>query len=283
MTETITKTFYATGVHLDIPEEQYHSLPGLASTGIKKMLDAPAVYEQYLADGDTPREAFDVGSAAHAKILGVGAGVIAYPAEHLTKSGNVSTKADTVAWAADQRAAGLTPVSPDQIARVDAMAEAVLLHPDAGPLLEHGMPEVSLIWDDPETGARLRGRIDYVRTDELLVDLKTAESPRPNTWKNVSARLGYAEQRVHYGTGWTVLTGNRPRFLQVVVDKKAPHLVFVAEFDDVFEDKAAARVRKAIDQYAKAQASGEWPGLGVGIHRISAPGWYLRDEIEDDL
>lgn len=272
---------YRPGIHLDIPEPTYHALPGLASTGIKKMLDAPAVYEQYLAEGDKPRQVFDVGSAAHAKILGVGSGVIAYPDEHLTKSGNVSTKAATETWAAEQRAAGLTPVSPDQIARVDAMAEAVLRHPDAGPLLEHGAAEVSLIWNDPETGARCRGRIDYVRTDSLLVDLKTAEAPRPSTWGGVSAKLRYPEQRAHYGNGWELLTGTRPRFLQVVVDKAAPHMVFVAEFDEATEDKAAANVRHAIDQYAKAQASGQWPGLPTGIHRISAPRWYLNDENEE--
>ena len=281
MTDTITKTFYATGVHLDIPEEEYHALPGLSSTGIKKMLDAPAVFEQYLREGEKPRTVFDVGSAAHAKILGVGAGVIAYPPEHLTPSGNVSTKKATEECAAEQRAAGLTPVSPDQIARVDAMAEAVLRHPDAGPLLEHGQPEVSLLWDDPETGARLRGRIDYVRTDTLLVDLKTAEGPRPATWGGVSAKLRYPEQSVHYCEGWRVLTGAVPRFVQVVVDKVAPHLVFVAEFDEPTRDKAAENVRHAIDQYAKAQAAGDWPGLPTGIHRISAPRWYLNDENED--
>jgi hypothetical protein len=272
---------YGPGVHSALDEPVYHSLPGLSSTGIKKMLDAPAVFEQYQKEGDKPRGVFDVGSAAHAKILGVGAGIIAYPAEHLTPSGNVSTKKDTEKWAAEQRKAGLTPVSPDQIARVDAMAEAVLRHPDAGPLLEHGEAEVSLIWDDPETGARCRGRIDYVRTNSLLVDLKTAEGPRPATWGSTSAKLRYPEQRVHYGNGWQVLTGETARFLQVVVDKVAPHMVFVTEYDEPTEDKAAANVRHAIDQYAKAQASGQWPGLPTGIHRISAPRWYLNDENED--
>jgi hypothetical protein len=272
---------YGTGVHDDIPEATYHALPGLSSTGVKKMLDAPAVFAQYVAEGEKPRTVFDVGSAAHSKILGVGSGVVAYPAEHLTPSGNVSTKKATETWAAEQRAAGLIPVSPDQIAVVDAMAEAVLLHPDAGPLLEHGVAEVSLIWDDPETGARCRGRIDYVRTDTALVDLKTAEAPRPTTWGSTSAKLRYPEQRVHYGNGWQVLTGATARFVQVVVDKKAPHLVFVAEFDQPTQDKAAANVRHAIDTYAKGIASGEWPGLPGGIHRISAPRWYLNDENEE--
>lgn len=273
---------YEPGIHADIPEAEYHSLPGLSSTGVKKMLDSPAVFHQYEREGEAPREVFDVGSAAHAKILGVGSGVIAYPPEHLTPSGNVSTKAAATEWAAAQREAGLIPVTPDQIDRVNAMSDAVAAHPDAHQLLTGGDPEVSLIWDDPDTGARCRGRIDYVRGEGLLVDLKTAESPRPDTWKNTAARLGYAEQRIHYGNGWEALTGVWPRFLQVVVDKKPPHLVFVAQFDDVFEAKAAERVRWAVDTYARATEANEWPGLPTGIHRIAAPGWYLAGDIDEE-
>lgn len=277
----MTTDTWGVGVHEDIPEPTYHALPGLSSTGIKKMLDAPAVFRQYQEQGEAPREAFDAGSAAHAKILGVGSGVIAYPDEHLTKSGNVSTKKDTVTWAEEQRAAGLVPVSPGQIAAVNAMAEAVLAHPDAGPLLEHGMAEVSLIWDDPETGARCRGRIDYVRTDTLLVDLKTAESPRPATWNYKAEDHGYFEQAVHYGNGWELLTGVRARFLTVVVDKKPPHMVFVAEYDEQTCDKAAENVQRAIDAYAKGIATDEWPGIGAGIHRITATRRYLNRENEE--
>lgn len=276
-----TTEAYGPGVHLDLDEPLYHSLPGLSSTGIKKMLDAPAVFEQYQREGEKPKTVFDVGSAAHSKILGVGSDVVPYPAEHLTPSGNVSTKAATTAWAAEQRAAGLIPVAPDQIAAVDAMAEAVLRHPDAGPLLEHGQPEVSLIWDDPETGARCRGRVDYVRTDTLLVDLKSADGARPASWPYKAEDHGYFEQRVHYGNGWEVLTGARPRFMSVVVDKRPPHLVFVAEYDEPTCDKAAERVRQAIDAYAKGIATGQWPGLPLGIHRITATRRYLNSENEE--
>jgi len=276
----VTET-YAVGVHNELDETLYHSLPGISSTGIKKMLDAPAVYAQYATEGEKPRTVFDVGSAAHAKILGVGSDVVPYPAEHLTPSGNVSTKKAAAEWAAEQRAAGLIPVAPDQIAAVDAMAEKVLLHPDAGPLLEHGQPEVSLIWDDLETGARCRGRIDYVRTDSLLVDLKTADGARPSSWPYKAEDHGYFEQRVHYGNGWRVLTGAEARFLTVVVDKKPPHLVFVAEYDEPTCAKAAENVRLAIDAYAKGVATGQWPGLPEGIHRITGTRRYLNRENEE--
>jgi hypothetical protein len=115
----------------------------------------------------------------------------------------------------------------------------------------------------------------------LLVDLKTADGPRPWNWNFKAEDHGYFEQDVHYSTGWELLTGARPRFLTVVVDKKPPHLVFVAEYDEPTRDKAAENVRRAIDQYAKATASGDWPRLPDGIHRITGTRRYLNRENEE--
>ncbi|BDZ40790.1 hypothetical protein GCM10025865_00890 [Paraoerskovia sediminicola] len=272
---------YAPGLHADIAETVYHSLPGLSSTGIKTMLDSPARYQWSLTHR-TEKTTFDVGHAAHAKILGVGLGVIAYPDEHLTPSGNVSTKAATTAWASEQRAAGLVPVAPAQIAAVDAMAEAVLAHDEARPLLENGTPEVSPIWHDPDTGVLCRGRIDYLHDGPTAVDLKTCRDANPRKFDRVASAYGYAEQAVHYTNGITATRGDTDvKFLHVLVESAAPHMVSVVELDPMFLMIAADRVRQAIDLYAECQRTGEWPGYS-GITPVGAPGWYGADD-EDEM
>lgn len=272
---------YGPGLHLDIPELEYHALPGLASTGIKNMLKSPAHYQHSLKHR-TEKAVFDVGHAAHAKILGVGLGVVTYPDEHLTPSGNVSTKATTVEWAKDQRAEGLVPVAPNEVRAVEAMAEAVLAHPEARRLFEGGNPEVSLLWDDPQTGVRLRGRIDYLHDRERAVDLKTTRNADPREFARTAVNLGYAEQAVHYMNGLkaTVAGPAAPWFTHVLVEKEPPYLVSVVELDDVFLFIAAQRVRQAIDKYAACLAANEWPGF-EGIHTIAAPGWYEPDGDQD--
>lgn len=275
-----TTTDLGPGLHLGVEESLYHALPGLASTGIKNMLKSPAHYQHSLKHR-TEKSVFDVGHAAHAKILGVGMGVATYPDEHLTPSGNVSTKAATVAWASEQRANGLVPVAPNEVRAVDAMAEAVLAHPEARPLFEGGNPEVSLLWDDPNTGVRLRGRIDYLHP-YLAVDLKTTRNADPREFARTAVNLGYAEQAVHYTNGLTAITGDvNPNFLHVLVEKEPPYLVSVVELDDVFLFIAAQRVRRAIDTYAACLASGEWPGYPSTVHSIAAPGWYGDDDNEE--
>lgn len=277
----MSDTTYGPGLHLGIPELEYHALPGLASTGIKNMLRSPAHYQHSLKHR-TEKAVFDVGHAAHAKILGVGMGIVEYPDEHLTPSGNVSTKATTVAWASGQRAAGLVPVAPNEVRAVEAMAEAVLAHPEARPLFEGGSPEVSLLWDDDQTGVRLRGRIDYLHQGPLAVDLKTTRNADPREFARTAVNLGYAEQAVHYTNGLaaTRAWGDTTRFVHVLVEKEPPHLVSVVELDDVFRFIAAQRVRRAIDTYAACLATGEWPGYPSTVHTIAAPIWY-GDETEE--
>lgn len=279
-----TTTTYGPGLHLDIPEPEYHALPGLSSTGIKTMLRSPAHY-QWALTHRVERAAFDVGHAAHAKILGVGLGVIAYPDEHLTPSGNASTKAATTAWASEQRAQGLVPVTPATLTLVDGMADAVLAHPDARPLLEGGTPEVSLLWDDADTGIRCKGRIDYLhpQDEHLAVDLKTARNADPRRFGSVAATYGYAEQAVHYLAGLKATRGDEAAFYQVLVETDAPHFVAVVRLDEWFLDIAALRVRHAITTYAHCQASGEWPGYPTGINAVAPPAWYGDDTNDDEM
>jgi len=273
------------GLHLGIPELEYHALPGLSSTGIKNMLKSPAHYD-WARTHRRERVAFDVGHAAHAKILGVGLGVVEYPAEHLTPSGNVSEKAATKNWAKEQRDQGLVPVTPDQVAAVDAMAEKVARHPIAGKLIGSGIgtPEVSLFWDDPVTGVRCKGRIDYLHGAPVAVDLKTGRSADPRRFGPTAADYGYAEQAVHYLNGLTATRGDTDaRFFQVLVETDPPHHVAVVELDETFRFLAEQRVRRAIDLYAECVQSGEWPSYPAVIHPVAPPAWYEPDNDQEEM
>lgn len=273
-----------TGMHPHLDEATYHSLPGLSSTGIKRMLEAPAVYRWHADNPTPPRKHFDVGHAVHARVLGVGADVAVIPDELLGANGATSTKAARQ-FIAEAREAGQIPLKAAEYAEVQAMAEAVLSHPDAGVLLSDADPEVSLIWDDPDTGVRCRGRLDYWHPrSHLVVDLKTARSADPGRFARHAVQYGYAEQAAHYQNGTALLTGgDLPRFLHVLVTTEPPHLVSVVELDPEFLTVGGDRVRRAIDLYARCQATGTWPGIPTGIHRVVAPGWYRAETDIHDL
>jgi len=63
------------GIYLNMPNDLYHSLPALSSSGLKKFSESPAhYYREYLSDIDdrrtaSQRKSFDTGTYAHELVL----------------------------------------------------------------------------------------------------------------------------------------------------------------------------------------------------------------------
>jgi hypothetical protein len=266
-----------TGIVLGLDEQLYHSHDSLSSTGARKLLESPARFHYAQQHPQAPKAAFDLGTAAHTKILGVGAGVVAYPDEHLTKSGNVSTKAETVAWAEEQRNAGLTPISPDDVAAVDAMAESVLAHPVARALLEQeGEAEASVFATDPETGVEVRARFDYLAN--VCVDLKSSRKEvSPARFARTVAEFGYEVQEGFYTDALEMVTGERRDMVFIVFETAPPYLVAVHQLDRDFRDMGRVKARRARELFAECTASGVWPGYPTEISLVVPPMYAIYD------
>ena len=275
------------GLVHNMPDAVYHAdpVPGgsLSSTGVRQLLDSPArfIHDQQHRQG---RRAFDVGHVVHTKILGIGAPIVTYPDEHLTPSGNPSTKAETRAWEEEQRAAGLAIISRADLALVEAMSEAVLAHQGARELLEKpGHSEVSAFAPDPDTGVWCRARFDRLTDDGLGIDVKTtAGSASPTGFGRDAAKFGYPIQEAHYLATHEWATGNElPPMRWIVVEKKAPHLVAVhalADIDRIIGADLAARARAT---YAECKATDTWPGYGNDTLTPQLPSWWTY-QLDDD-
>ena len=273
------------GIVLDLDDQIYHAHDSLSSTGARKLLEAPAIFQHYRTHPQAPKAAFDLGTAAHSKVLGTGAAAIAYPEDHLTPSGNVSTKAATVAWGEEQRANGLTPISPNDMHAVDAMSESVLAHPRARELFEQaGDAEASVFATDPDTGVGMRARFDFLpnftQNNPCAVDLKTTgKSAAPEEFAKTVANFGYHIQQEWYLHAYGIATGDFTTQMEfVVVETAAPHLVGVYQLAPEFAELALARVRKALATYAACTAADLWPGYPVENDPIQPPNWLIFQE-----
>lgn len=274
-----------TGLVLDMPDVEYHARPELSSTGARRILDSPARFKWEQTHRIESR-AFDVGHAVHAKVLGVGLTAVAYPDEHLTPSGNPSTKAATVAWENEQRANGRVPVARADMARVNDMAEAVLAHAGARAIFEQpGRPEVSAFATDPNTGVNVRARADRLNTDRLI-DLKTTAGSASTTgFGRDAAKHGYPIQEAHYADTFEWVTGQRLPMVFVVVEKRAPYLVAVHQLDDVTRITARDLAARARAIYAECTATDTWPAYGDDILTTQMPAWWfdLADDDTEDM
>lgn len=269
------------GLVENLDERTYHAHPSLSSTQARQLLESPSHYRWGLEHPRKDTQAFDVGTAAHSKVLGVGAGVIAYPDDYLTPSGNVSTSKAAVAWAAEQRAEGLTPVSPDQIDAVDGMAESVLAHPAGRALVERaGISEASVFATDPETGIEVRCRFDRLTYAEgsgpfTAGDLKTAAAGGASEaeFRKSIAKWGYDVQQGFYESTAEFAFGYRPDFKFYVVEKVAPYRVAVHQLTDPWAHMGREKARIARERLAEARETGDWWGYPDTVTYLDAPTW----------
>lgn len=280
------------GIVHGLAEHVYHASAGLSSTGAKKILRSPAHFQHYITHPQEPKEAFDVGTAVHAKVLGVGAQTAIYPdgtgAESfmfegveltnvLSKDGRTGTNASK-AFELDARAKGLIPVKRVVGRVVNLMAESVLQHPIARALLEQkeGQPETSVFARDEEFSIELRARFDYL--GPVAVDLKTtAGEASADGFARSVASFGYDVQQGHYLHTLELATGETPRFLFVVVENAAPYLTAVHVLDDDFARIGAAKARRARELYATGVHSGTWPGYPSDISIVRPPMYTVYD------
>lgn len=282
------------GHYADVPEVEYHADRGsLSVSGAKLLLppSCPAKFREAMDNPPPPKPHFDFGTLAHALILGKGPEIeILYPEVHgLKADGTVAdVPSMTGMWkkaAAAARAKGRLPVSSEDYVAAQAMRDAVMAHPVAGPLFAEGEAEVSLYAADDETGVRLRGRVDWVRQD-LLVDLKTTQTANPAELVRRWWQYGYHMQAQWYRSLAVTcgLFDTSPDFIFVAVEKVAPYVVTVIEYDDEALAEGARLNRLAVDTYADCMESGVWPGYSEQTVTLSLPRWALnQSRAEADL
>jgi hypothetical protein len=272
------------GIVLDLDEKEYHERPEFSSTQARQMLDTPARYKYRLEHPQEHKDAFDLGTAVHAAVLGVGAPVAQLDFDSFRTKAAQEARDQARAW-------GQTPILAKDYAPIVAMKEAVLAHPVARSLFEQdGAAEASVFSTDPETKIRSRARFDFLpefesgRSDRVsAVDLKTtAKSAAPADFAKTAASFGYHIQQAHYLDALEWATGERIDFAFVVVETAAPHLVAVHTLDEHFRDIGREEAARARELLAECRASGIWPGYAEEINTIAPPMWLVYQQLDQE-
>lgn len=276
------------GLVLGMHEDEYHGGPEFSSSAAKEILRSPAHYKHVYLDGNKKSsKAFDVGTAAHAKVLGIGAQAVAYPTKVLAANGAAST-AEAKKWATEQRAAGLIPVKQSELDEVNAMAESVLSHPDIYPALEQdGWPEASVFARDPDTGLELRCRFDFLPSSHpMALDLKTTTDASLKGFTRAIEDLMYDVQHGHYTDVAAYAGLGIEDMIFVAVESKAPFLANPIRLEPEWIEMGKVRARAARTRLLQCRERGEWPGYPPGVKRASPPPWAInrfQDEMSEEM
>jgi hypothetical protein len=300
------------GVYL-IPPDEYHARPELSSTAIRHLLppSCPALFKQWREEGNEPKKAWDIGSAAHKLVLGVGPDLVVVEGDGKRGPEVWDTNAarDKVAAVRER---GAVPLKRSEFDTVTAMADALREHPIASALFTpRGKPhlgyesgtgeaEVTVIWQDKQTGVQCKALIDYVPyftlhdregrpasapayPGRLLIpDYKTTGieyGASPEKINKAMADRGYFIQMAWYLMGLRAAGWAREdtEALLVVQETRKPYLVTVAQPDPTAMRMGAIRCRQALDLYAECVREDRWPGYADDVVLAELPPWETRE------
>lgn len=138
--------------------------------------------------------------------------------------------------------------------------------------------ELTLVWEDIETGLLCKARLDAVKRGTHLADLKTTAELA--TFAKSFHRYGYYRQAAHYQEGWAVLTGEILPFWITAVEKSKPFCVATAQVgEEAIEFGRDERV-KLLRQIVECERTNSWPGPPAPEF-WTVPEWVLNAEPVD--
>lgn len=277
MSSTALKQLIEKDVLKNISIDDYHARNELSFSGLSRFMQSPAHYRHYIETPQDPTPAQKFGQAAHFGILQPEEFYKNYAMmpdgiDRRTKDGKAKYE-EFISANLDK-----SIISTEDYYRVQAMTEKVLSHPIAGPLLKNGVAERSFFWTDPVSGVECRCRPDFLRNDNVIVDLKTTEDASINSFQRSLSNYKYHIQSALYLEGITQaleLKSPLTEFVHLVVEKNPPYGIGLYTLDDKSLAKASDEIREALDQYALCLKTGEWPGYVNEIQNISIPPWML--------
>ena len=279
------QTIYQPGVHLDMPEDQYHSdpceRPSLSSSLGKVILSqsplhAWTAHPRLNPDFETANERkFDLGKAVHAICL-------EDRPERIAIIPHADYRTNAAKAARDEAlAAGLMPLKTAEYEQALAIATAMrreLPLFKEGAAFADGVSEVTLIWEEPG-GVLCRARIDRMSNDRRhLFDVKTdGQSAHPDAFGRKIINMGYDFSAAFYLRGFRKCFPDlpAPEWSWLAVETDPPHGVSITGLDEAGYAIAEHQVEIAIALWRECMRTGVWPGYPHKKRIIETKPWAL--------
>lgn len=252
------------GIYPDMPMADYFRVDGVNHSLLKEMFRSPAHFRYArTAPPSEPSAAMALGTAVHLLSLEpdlFGERVILGPINERTGECYGAT---TKAWRefAAEHPSKLVLSQADMDA-AHAMAESIRRHPEAGRYARmKGRVEVTIVWDDPDTGIRCKGRVDkLIDGAPLGYDLKTTKDASPDAFARAVRDYGYYSQSAWYRRGLRVLGLGDIDIDLVLVENVPPYLPACGPIDNESIVIGETRCVAALRRIKRCEESGVWPG-----------------------
>lgn len=252
---------------------EYAALAGVNWSSLKNMSVSPLFYHRQAARSET--KALRVGLACHTMIL---------EPDKFDSEYTVWPKArNSNAWKLfaieNSEKVILTPPEYDQ---ARGCADAVLGHAPSRALIDAGVNEQVITWNDHETGILCKGKPDSA--GGRLLDIKSTGVFDPRRFASLAARFRYPSQLAYYSDGLEanghVFTNPCPAL--IVVEQTHPFDVVLYNVPEDAIDAGRREYRRLLWLLSDCQESGKWPGVAGGAEmELDLPEWYYTQNQEE--
>ena len=275
MNDAVAIPAFVPGFVKAMPGADYHRVPAMSSSGAKKMIRSPQHYRVAIDTPSEPTDAMLFGTAVHVGVLEPDRWSDAVT---VTPEFNKRTTAGRAEWEAFKaERPGRIILTPQTYLSVRNCVNSVRFHPIAAKLINdaEGVEE-SLFWMDGKWSVPCKARWD-LRSRGGLVDLKTTTDASPDAFARSAATYFYHLQEAFYRAGAEAVLNESPRFFAfIAVETEPPHAVACYYLPPEAVRVGQGWMDVALERYAKALASGEWPSYPTSIEQLPFPRWAMR-------
>jgi hypothetical protein len=172
-------------------------------------------------------------------------------------------------------------ITEKEMKTINGMQARVSAHPAVKLLRLAGPAEVCIAWTCPRTKVACKSRLDkWVPKLEdggcIILDLKSVESAAPRALEASIEIYGWARAGAMRQDGIEALTGRRPEYYLLSVEKLPPYETAAVMLDEETMRGARWEVRANLSAWAQCCKLGTWPGYGDDFVELGAPDWKRK-------
>jgi hypothetical protein len=276
----------APGIYPDVDAETYHKWDAASASRLKLLKRSPAHLKEYLDNGREDTDAFRIGRAFHAAVLEPDLfetryGVASYGCDRRSKAGKDE-------WAALETTFGDGFVlKHHEHADIIRMRDNVLLHPRAKKLFTgEGRNELSMVWDDVETGVRCKMRADRyhptLTPGGCIGDLKSTRDASARAFERSAYDTGIYMQGALYLTGSNANGLGAEHFAVIAVEKEPPYCVQAFVATPGMLSAGEEQFKTLLKTYAQCVKTGRWPGYAETFQPLDLP-HYGYGQVDEEV
>jgi hypothetical protein len=259
----------------NMPFEEYFKVEALSNSGLRRLKKSAAHFRVPWQPKD--QKVLDIGSAFHTATLEPDR----YDSRYAVTDLKLSTK-DGKQFQQESVRSGKTIIKQAEHKNIQAMAKAVREHPDAGPLVQGGVSELSCFWIDPDYDFPCKCRLDKITDNMVIIDLKKTQDAEEGSsgfgafYKSFFS-LYYHYQAYWYLTGVSIASSvPHDTFAFIAVEEQPPHGVNVFVPDKEVLVLAMEEIEPLKILYAECLNRNEWPCYPPGPNTIGLPAWAKK-------